>query len=72
MGMKREKHIGFRIDNELKRKMAYIAEYEGRFLTWQVVHLMQECVRQFEKEHGPIETENSKEGWVKILWHKNN
>lgn len=31
--MKREKHVGFRIDNELKRKMAYIAEYEGRSLT---------------------------------------
>lgn len=54
--MKREKHIGFRIDNELKQKMAYIAEYEGRSLTWQMVHLMQDCVRQFEKEHGPIDT----------------
>jgi hypothetical protein len=54
--MKREKHIGFRIDNELKRKMTYIAEYEGRSLTWQMVHLMRECVRQFEKEHGPINT----------------
>ena len=54
--MKREKHIGFRIDNELKRKMTYIAEYEGRSLTWQMAHLMRECVRQFEKEHGPINT----------------
>lgn len=52
--VKREKHIGFRIDNELHRKMVYIAEYEGRSLTWQMVHLMQDCVRRFEKEHGPI------------------
>lgn len=36
--------------------MTYIAEYEGRSLTWQMVHLMRECVRQFEKEHGPINT----------------
>ncbi len=55
--MKREKHIGFRIDNELHDKMVYIAEYEGRSLTWQMVHLMQDCVRDFEKEHGPIELE---------------
>lgn len=60
--MKREKHIGFRIDNELKQKIAYIAEYEGRSLTWQMVHLMQDCVRQFEKEHGPIDaTEDRKD-----------
>ncbi len=54
--MRREKHIGFRIDNELKQKMSYIAEYEGRSLTWQMVHLMQDCVRRFEKEHGRIDT----------------
>ena len=53
--MKREKHVGFRIDNELHGKMVYIAEYEGRSLTWQMVHLMQDCVRSFEREHGPIE-----------------
>lgn len=53
--MKREKHIGFRIDSELHRKMTCIAEYEGRSLTWQMVHLMQDCVRKFEKEHGPID-----------------
>ena len=49
--MKREKHV----DNELHSKMVYIAEYEGRSLTWQMVHLMQDCVRRFEKEHGPID-----------------
>ena len=31
-----------------------IAECEGRPLTWQMVHLMRECVRRFEKEHGSI------------------
>lgn len=52
--MKREKHIGFRIENELHDKMVYIAAYEGRSLTYQMVHLMRDCVRKFEKEHGPI------------------
>lgn len=54
--MKREKHAGSRMDHELKREIAYIAEYEGRSLTWQMARLMQDCVRQFEKEHGPIDT----------------
>ena len=53
--MKREKHIGLRIENELHAKMVYIAAYEGRSLSWQMIHLMQECVRAFEREHGPIE-----------------
>ncbi len=53
--MKRQKHIGFRIDNELHAKMVYIAEYEGRSLTWQMVHLMQDCVRKFEQAHGSID-----------------
>lgn len=53
--MKREKHIGFRIENEIHAKMVYIAEYEGRSLTWQMIHLMQKCIRDFEKEHGTIE-----------------
>lgn len=59
--MKREKHIGFRIENELHGKMAYIAEYEGRSLTWQMIHLMQKCVRDFEREHGPIELPQEEE-----------
>lgn len=55
--MKREKHVGFRIENELHAKMVYIAAYEGRSLNWQMIHLMQTCVRGFEQEHGPIELE---------------
>ena len=44
-----------RIPQVLLDKLAYIAEYEGRSLTWQMIHLMQKCVRDFEKEHGVIE-----------------
>ena len=50
--MKRDKHLGIRMDGQL-----YIAEYEGRSLNWQVIHLIQECVRAFEREHGPIPDE---------------
>lgn len=52
--MKREKHVGFRIENELHAKMVYIAAHEGRSLNWQMIHLMQTCVRGFEQKYGPI------------------
>ena len=44
-----------RVPQILLDKLGYIAEYEGRSLTWQMIHLMQKCVRDFEREHGPIE-----------------
>ena len=55
--MKRDKHLGIRMDSQLHKKLVYIAEYEGRSLNWQVIHLIQECVREFEQEHGPIPEE---------------
>ena len=55
--MKRDKHLGIRMDRQLHKKLVYIAEYEGRSLNWQVIHLIQECVRAFEREHGPIPDE---------------
>ncbi|MEG1073469.1 MAG: hypothetical protein RSE09_07510 [Oscillospiraceae bacterium] len=34
--------------------MTYISAYEGRSMSGQMIHLMQECIRAFEKEHGVI------------------
>ena len=58
--MKRDKHLGIRLDSELHKKLVYIEEYEGRSLNWQVIHLIQECVREFEGKHGPIRPEDLK------------
>lgn len=60
MPTKRVKHIGLRVIPEIHEKMAYIAEYEGRTLNGQVYYLMQDCIRKFEKEHGPITDEDRK------------
>lgn len=54
MPTKRIKHIGLRVVPEVHDKLAYIAGYEGRTLNGQVYYLMQTCIREFEKEHGPI------------------
>ena len=36
----------------------YIAAYEGRSMSRQVLHLIAACIRAFEKEHGPIDLED--------------
>ena len=48
------KHVGLRVDVRVHQKLAYIASYEGRTLNGQVYYLIQNCIRQFEREHGPI------------------
>lgn len=60
MPTKRVKNIGLRVVPEVHDKMAYIAEYEGRTLNGQVYYLMQTCIREFEKDHGPITAEDIK------------
>ena len=53
--MEKAKHLGIRINAELHGKLAYVAAYEGRSINRQVLYLVQKCVREFEKEHGAID-----------------
>jgi hypothetical protein len=46
------------MDQELHDKIQYVAAYMGRSMSGQILYLMQECVRDFEKEHGPIRAED--------------
>lgn len=55
-----KKHLSIRMDQELHDKIQYIAAYMGRSMSGQILYLMQECVRSFEKEHGPIREEDLK------------
>lgn len=52
--MKRDKHLGITINSKHHGKLVYIAEYEGRSLSGQILYLIQKCIREFENEHGPI------------------
>lgn len=55
--MENRKHLSIRMDEELHDKLQYIAAYDGRSMSRQVLHLITACVREFEKEHGPIDLE---------------
>lgn len=46
--------IGLRVDPEIHKKLKYIAQYEGRTINGQALYLIRSCIREFEKEHGPI------------------
>ena len=56
--MKKDKtHLSIRMEQQLHDKFQYIAAYEGRSMSGQILHLIQCCVRDFEKEHGEIRPE---------------
>ena len=47
-------HLSIRLDKELHDKFQYVAQYDGRSMSKQILYLVAACIRDFEKEHGPI------------------
>ena len=64
MRNKKNKHLGIEIDPALHYKLHYIAKYEGRSGNGQIMHLIRQCVRDFESEQGeiicPVDTASEK------------
>ena len=60
MQKKEVKNIGLRVTPEIHRKLRYIAKYEGRTINGQAHYLIMTCIREFEKENGPITEEDLK------------
>lgn len=50
------KSLTIRIDDSLLDKLHVVADYEGRSANSQVLILIRNCVREYEKENGEIET----------------
>lgn len=57
---KERTHLSIRMDEEIHDKFKYVASYEGRSMSGQILHLIQKCIREYEKEHGPIEEDDLK------------
>lgn len=53
-------HLSIRLDKELHDKFQYVAQYDGRSMSKQILYLVAACIRDFEKEHGPITDEDMK------------
>ena len=52
--MANKTHLSIRMDSALHNKFKYVAGAEGRSMSGQILYLIQKCVRDFEKQHGPI------------------
>lgn len=51
-------HFSIRMDGKLHDKFRFVASYDGRSMSGQILYLIQKCVRDYEKEHGPIQSED--------------
>lgn len=49
------KSLSIRIDEEMLHKLHVVADYEGRSANSQVLILIRECIKKYERENGPIE-----------------
>ena len=52
--LKNSKHISIRIDEEVLQKFHYVSKYEDRSASGQIMYLINNCIREFEEEHGKI------------------
>lgn len=50
MNKDKDKHIGLRIDSETHAKLKSLAEYEGRSINGEILYLIRQAVKRFEKE----------------------
>lgn len=56
--MEKKKHLSLRLDDETRLKLKYVAKYEGRSINGQVMHLIYDCIRDFEEKQGKIDWED--------------
>ena len=53
--MEQKKHLSLRLDDDTRLRLKSIAQYEGRSINGQVMYLIYQCLRDFEKEHGELD-----------------
>lgn len=51
------KSVSIRIEEEMLRKIGYVADYEGRSVNSHILVLVRESIKAFEQTHGSIEGE---------------
>ncbi len=54
------KSLSIRIDEEMLNKLHVVADYEGRSANGQILVLIRDCIRQYEKEYGEIGKQESR------------
>ena len=68
MRNKNNKHIGIEIDPELHYKLHYISKYYGRSANGEILYLIRQEIKAFEKIEGEIEIPQSqKTKWIYFI-----
>lgn len=49
------KSVSIRIEEEMLRNLAYVADYEGRSINSHILVLARKSIEDFESKHGKIE-----------------
>ena len=49
------KSVSIRIEEEMLKKLGYVADYEGRSVNSHILVLVRDAIKAFEAEHGEIE-----------------
>lgn len=49
------KSVSIRIEEEMLKKIGFVADYEGRSVNSHILVLIRESIRKFEDANGPIE-----------------
>ncbi len=52
--MKKEKHLGIRINAGLHYKLHYVAKFDGRSGNAEILYLIRQYIAEFEKKYGEI------------------
>ena len=55
MRNKNNKHLGIEVDRELHYKLHYISKYYGRSANSEILYLIRQEIKAFEKMEGKIE-----------------
>ena len=59
------KSVSIRIEEEMLKKIGFVADYEGRSVNSHILVLIRENIKAFEETHGKIEGEISPDVNVK-------
>ena len=59
------KSVSIRIEDEMLKKLGYVADYEGRSINSHILVLIRENIRAFEEAHGEIQGSISADSNVK-------
>ena len=51
------KSVSIRIEEEMLKKIGFVADYEGRSVNSHILVLVRESIKAFEEAHGKIEGE---------------